>query len=118
MQGQVYISNKHLLVITIGANGTVFLMGDRVQVTPDFPPTSLDIQVHYDFGTDVSLLTVFRGEVGDNTETVLCSSALLSGSGVFRCSETLTPDVGSYYRAYSEDQTVTKAYTNPIFFRP
>jgi hypothetical protein len=119
MQGRVYISNEHLLVITIDAEETQFLMGDRVAVAQNSPPLQLNIQAHYDFGADQSTITIFRGQMGDETEAVLCSSSLLSGSGVFGCTDTLSTESGSYYRAYSEDQEITKtAYTNPIFFLP
>jgi hypothetical protein len=115
--GRVFISNGHLLIITLNLAGQTLLMGDRHFIPSEVTAGITGIvNAHYDFGEDTSLITIFRGLVGTVSEEILCISGPLSGSGVFTCEDNVSVNASSYYRAYSEDSANSKVtYTNPVF---
>ena len=117
--GRLYVSNGPALVLEVGFEGTTLAMGTRKGLSPTQPASPLSIDVHYDFGAGSGVVTVYRGYAGDASETVLCQSAALGGTGVFSCADTLDPSRQGWYRAYAGDgPSQTAAYTNPVFFLP
>ncbi len=92
-------------------------MGDVETLPAEFGSGgTVEVGAHYNFADDTATITIFRGRVGKAREFVLCTSELLTGSGVFTCTDTVHTAASSYYRAYSEDSSGSKtAYTNPIF---
>ncbi|MEM7308088.1 MAG: CehA/McbA family metallohydrolase [Planctomycetota bacterium] len=115
--GRVFLSNGHHLVFEVVQDGVALPMGTLQALSPSQPASTLTLRAHYNFGADTSTITVFRGRVGDGSETAACTSPPLTGEGVWECSATLEPTARSWYRAYSEGAGVT-AYTNPVFFLP
>lgn len=117
--GNNYISNGPSLILEAVTGGQTLLMGTQHALPSPAQTSSVTLRVHYDFGTDDGTITVFEGKVGDASETILCTSGVLTGSGVFECADTLTTTTRSWYRAYSENGSVSQtAYTNPVFFEP
>jgi hypothetical protein len=116
-QGRSYISNAHSLVIEVGLGGSNVPMGEMQAVPSGAPAAPLRPRVHYNFGADSGVITIFRGRAGDSAETVVCTSGPLTGQGVFECNSTLETSSNSWFRAYSESGNKT-AYTNPVFFLP
>ena len=118
-RGRLFLSDGHVLILAIDLNGSELVMGQLQSLAPAQPASTLNISVHYNFGTDSSTISVFRGAVGDAAESLLCTSGPLTGQGVFTCTDTLDPAARSWYRAYSESSAgAPTAYTNPIFFLP
>ena len=117
--GRVYVSDGHQLILEAAFEGQTVMMGGLQALAPGQPASALAVTTHYDFGSDTSTITLFRGRVGDGSETTLCTSGPLTGSGSFVCNDTLDPVNRTWYRAYSETAGATvTAYTNPVFFLP
>ena len=116
MDGRTFISNEHFLVITARAGTRTLRMGDRQPLPVDLPPgTELELRTHYDVGDDSVAVTLYRGVVGDGSETVVCTGTV-TGSGILSCTDEVSTDASSYYRSYSEETSGDRvAYTNPIF---
>lgn len=115
--GRVYVSNGPSAVIEVEVGGQSLWMGTLQQLPANPPAAPLRVRVHYELGAAPSRVTIFRGRVGDASESVLCQSALLTGSGAFECLDALQTGGRSWYRAYVESQDATlTAYTNPVFF--
>ncbi|MCZ6597585.1 MAG: hypothetical protein O7B99_08105, partial [Planctomycetota bacterium] len=115
--GRSFISNGHVLILEAEVDGVVLDMGTLQALSPNQPATSVTVRAHYNFGADTSVITIFRGAVGDPAETSLCQSGPLTGEGVFACNDSLDTVNRTWYRAYSEAGAKT-AYTNPVFFLP
>ncbi|MCB9915263.1 MAG: CehA/McbA family metallohydrolase [Planctomycetes bacterium] len=115
--GRNYVSNAHSLVMEVGLGGAAVPMGAMHPVPAGAPAAALTPRVHYDFGADTGVITIFKGRVGDGAESVLCTSGPLTGAGTFACADALETGARSWYRAYSESGSKT-AYTNPVFFLP
>lgn len=116
--GRSFVSNGPTLVLEAVHDGLSLLMG-TLQSLPAgglVPPAT--IRVHYDFGADTGTITVFRGEVGASAETVLCTSAPLTGAGVFECVGAVATGARGWFRAYANAGGGLRAYTNPVFFLP
>ena len=117
MGGRLFLSNGPLLALAARVDGEIALMGDIVPVTASGGP--VELRAYYSFGETPTTITLFRGAVGDAAELSLCTSAPLTDSGFFACSDTLVDGARSYYRAYAEDGAAERtAYTNPVFFEP
>jgi hypothetical protein len=117
--GNCYISNGPSLILEARIGGQTLLMGAQHPLPPSPPASPVTLRVHYDFGLETGSITIFEGKVGDASETVLCSSGALTGSGTFECADNLTTSARSWYRAYAENTMVSQtAYTNPVFFEP
>jgi hypothetical protein len=81
-------------------------------------PSIVTVRAHYDLTTPATI-TLYRGRVGDSSESVLCQSGTLSGSGTFECTDVLELGARSWYRAMANDPPFDQvAYTNPVFFLP
>jgi hypothetical protein len=115
--GRSYVSNAHVLILEAELGGSVIPMGSLHALPPGAPAANFTPRVHYNFGADVGVITMYSGKVGDASETLLCQSLPLTGQGSFSCSATLETGVNSWVRAYSESGS-KKAYTNPVFFLP
>jgi len=116
MDGRTFISNEHFLAITARAGNRNLLMGDRQLLPVALPPgTAIELRTHYDVGSDSVSITLFRGRVGDSSETVVCTDTV-TGSGLLSCTDEVSTEAASYYRSYSEETSGDRvAYTNPIF---
>lgn len=116
-EGRVYLSNQHMLILEVEAEGVSYLMGSIQGLAPGAPASDLDVRAHYDFGADSGVVSIYAGRAGDASETLLCQSGVLTGAGVFECATVLDPTARSWYRAYSENLAADRtAYTNPVFF--
>ena len=115
--GRHYVSNGHALVIEAELGGTPIAMGSMHTVPASSPAATITTRVHYNFGADTGVITVFQGAAGDSSESVVCQSGGLSGQGTFSCTTSLVTGANSWLRAYSESGSKT-AYTNPVFFLP
>lgn len=115
--GRHYISNEHSLVIEAELGGSILGMGSLNSFPASAPAASVTTRVHYNFGADSTVVTVFKGVVGAANETTVCESLTLTGQGTFTCSTPLVTGANSWVRAYSQSGSKT-AYTNPIFFLP
>jgi len=114
-EGRSYVSSGPSLILEVGLGGGAVPMG-AMHVLPDgAPAASTTPRVHYNFGTANGVISVYGGEVGDSSETLLGQSGSLTGEGAFECSGTLETGVNSWVRAYAEG-TAGVAYTNPVFF--
>lgn len=115
--GRVYISNGPSLILEVQLGGYSLLMGERHELPSNLVGETAQVKAHYDFGSDAGQITLFRGQVGDGGETILCQSGLLSGSGVFECDLPLASSgPRQWVRAYLEsDQNPRVAYANPVF---
>jgi hypothetical protein len=116
--GRSYVSNGPALILEVEL-GHAFLPMGSVHVLPEpVPPVSAAVHVHYDFGAASGVIDVFTGAVGAAHETLLCSSAQLSGAGVFSCDLPLASAADSWVRAYAQGTggAALAAYTNPVFF--
>jgi hypothetical protein len=115
--GQVYLSNGPALALEVELGGQSLFMGSLHPLPDGAPSAPLIIRVVYNFGGATGTVTLFRGRVGDSSETVLCQSASLTGEGLFECPDTLITDRNSWYRAYLEVNGGSQAaYSNPVFF--
>jgi hypothetical protein len=115
--GRHYISSGHALVIEAELGGTSIAMGSMHTVPASSPGANMTTRVHYNFGADTGVITIFEGVAGGASETVVCQSGNLTGQGTFSCTTSLQANANSWVRAYSESGSKT-AYTNPIFFLP
>ncbi|MFT5150974.1 MAG: hypothetical protein ACI841_000959 [Planctomycetota bacterium] len=115
--GRVTVSDGPALVIEGGLGHDFVEMGSVTRLPIPTPASNIDIRVHYDFGAGNGTINVYRGRVGDGSESLLAQSGVLSGSGVFSQSANLQSSSRSWYRAYASGSAGT-AYTNPIFFEP
>lgn len=118
--GRLFISNDATLILTAGLGGLELPMGSIQSFDPGTVPADpVTVSLTYDFGAAPSTITVFTGRAGDGSESVVCTSAPLTGAGVFECTLPLELGAASWVRAYSESVAGTEvAYTNPVFFRP
>ncbi|MEX1024757.1 MAG: CehA/McbA family metallohydrolase [Planctomycetota bacterium] len=118
-RGRVFLSNGPVAILEVGFEGTTLEMGALQALAPGQAATTVDVDVHVDLGASLGTVTIFRGRVGDAGETVVATSALLSGATVFSHSESLDPARRTWFRAYVESDTGAEvAYTNPVFFLP
>ncbi len=115
--GRIYVSDGHFLTVEVELGAETLLMGTQHALPAGGPDQAAIIRVHYDFGASTGTIQIFEGRVGSGSETTLCVSGVLSGSGVFECAATVSGSVTSYYRAYASGGGST-AYTNPVFLRP
>ncbi|MBJ01311.1 MAG: hypothetical protein CMK00_00410 [Planctomycetes bacterium] len=117
--GQVYLSNGPALALEVELGGQALFMGSLHPLPAGAPAAALTVRAGYNFGAGTGTVTLFSGRVGAGSETELCQSGSLTGEGLFECSDTLTTDSVSWYRAYLEfDDGSRAAYTNPVFFIP
>jgi hypothetical protein len=116
--GRVFVSNGHVLILEVEVDGISLPMGALQALAPSQPASQVTVRAHYNFGTDTSTITLFRGRVGDGAESTLCTSGPLTGTGVFQCTDTLDTVSRTWYRGYSHDGGSLAAYTNPVFFLP
>ncbi|MCP3917279.1 MAG: CehA/McbA family metallohydrolase [bacterium] len=117
--GNVYVSNGPALLVEVELGGATLGMGSLNPLPSQAPADSVTVRAHYDFGADSGTITVFGGVEGAGSEATLCTSANVSGAGVFECATTLQTSGNSWFRAYAENGAGSRvAYSNPVFFVP
>ncbi len=117
--GRVFVSDGPVLILEVQLDGQSLLMGALQSMSPTQPASTLTTRAHYDFGASTGTITVFRGRVGEGSETILGTSTTLTGSGVFELTDVLDPTSRTHYRAYAETAGAAEvAYANPVFFLP
>ena len=113
--GRLYLSNGPSLVLEVQLGGSVLPMGSRVSLPSPVPAGSVIVRADLDVGSTLAKVTLFRGRVGDSSETVIGQSTNQSGSFSFEVTDNLAGGQ-TYYRAYVESVGGTlAAYSNPIF---
>ena len=100
-QGHSYVSNQHALIMDVVFQGETLLMGTVKDLPPGTSSEVVDVNVHYNFGSDSATITIFKGVVGDASETELVTSGALSGEGTYTFCDDLEEGERSWYRAYS-----------------
>ncbi len=116
--GSVYVSNGPSLVVELSLGGSLVPMGAQHVLPTPVPNAPVTVRAHVDFGADTGTVQLYRGVVGDASETLLVTSAPISGSAVVEFSDVLV-DGCSWYRAYAENQAASSAaYSNPVFLLP
>lgn len=113
--GRVYVSDQHSLQTEVTLGGEDLFMGTLHALPVGASSQAATVNVHYDFGGDTATISVYQGRAGDGSETLLCTSAPLTGAGVFPCAATVSGSVNSWYRAESVGAGF-RAFTNPVFF--
>jgi len=119
IRGRSYVSNFQALVVLIRDVGTNrrSMMGGGLAVTAG---SDVEIPIYYDFGTRTGNIHLFKGVVGESSETTIHLEQNVTGSGWIYVPDTAPLTSGLvYYRAYS---TVTSggiytAYTNPVWYK-
>lgn len=116
-RGRSYLSNGPFLEVELRDNNNhVLPMGGVAitrasQIPPNYPVT---IDVPYNVGTEVGVLTVYRGVVGVG-ETVISTQTGLTGAGTLAVPDTL-PQMSCWYRAefhnnnFTQSALTTQAY--------
>lgn len=112
--GQSYVSDGPSLVLETQLGGSTLPMGSRTTLPTPVPSAPLTIRAHVNVGAANGTVTLFRGRVGDASESIIGQSLLTSGSFVFSASDNTAPG-RTYYRAYVETDSGDTAYSNPIF---
>ncbi|MDP6850446.1 MAG: hypothetical protein QGH51_00650 [Planctomycetota bacterium] len=117
-EGKHYLSNGPFLVMNLfDANNHRIEIGGVVlakksQVPNMYPVTA---EVPYNFGPDSGDLKIYRGTVGDSTETVIHESLGISGQGTLQVPTTLPNHESSWFRAEFKSVSAKKqAYTSLI----
>jgi len=113
--GRVYLSNGPSLVLEGKLGGSILPMGAQVTLPSPVPTGSVEVTAHVDMGAATGSVTLFRGRVGDASETAIGQSSAQTGSFSFSVTDALAGG-RTYYRAYVEDSSGDlSAYSNPIF---
>ncbi len=119
VRGRLYISNYQTLVVLIHdiATDRRAMMGGGLTVDAG---SDVEVPIYYDFGTRTGTVTLYRGVVGESSETVIDQELSVAGSGWLYIPDTapLTADL-VYYRAYSSVTSggIYSAYTNPVWYK-
>jgi len=117
--GHVYVSNGPALVLELELGGQLLAMGGIHTVPTALPPTPIVLRAHANFAGALGRVRLFRGRVGEPTETPLVTTAPFTGERLVECPATFVADTQTYYRAYAESEDGTlAAYSNPIFLVP
>ncbi len=118
-KGKTYLSNGPFLYNNLtDQGGRTLIMGDifvtqQGNIPPNYPVT---LESYYNLGADVATMRVYRGVVGDNSETLVAEYLGVSGSGVMNTATTVAQNDTSWYRTELEvDGQPRSAYATPCY---
>ena len=116
--GKHYISNGPFLVINLfdAKNHRIDIGGHAIakknRVPNNYP---LTVELPYNFGSDVGDLQVYRGTVGDSSETLVHEVLGMTGQGSLQVPTSLPNRASSWFRAeFTSSSGKKKAYTSLI----
>jgi len=119
IKGRVYVSNYQALALLLRDldTGRRTMMGGGITIGAE---ADVEVSVYFDFGTKTGDITLFKGVVGENDESVFHQETNLQGTGWLYIQDLSPAPSGTvYYRAYSSVTSggTYTAYSNPVWVR-
>lgn len=119
--GLVYVSTFQYLALAAREPGQPWVpMGGDLSVASGSGDHDVEVAIGFDMGDRTGTVELYRGRVGESSETLLATFEDVTGSGYLFATDSAPSDRGSYYRAYSTAPGSPRgvAYSNPVWIEP